>query len=84
MRTTSYNDFSNNVGAIFSSVVDDRDTYIVNEGEERNVVLMSLEDYNAIMETLYIMSSPGTMADIRESERQIKEGRYHIVDLENL
>ena len=81
MRTTSYNDFSSNIGHIFSSVIDDRDTYIVNGGQERNVVLMSLDEYNSIMETLHIMSSPQTMADIRESEKQFAEGKYHVVDL---
>ena len=39
-------------------------------------MLISLDEYNAIKETEYIMTSPAMMEAIREGERDIKEGRF--------
>ena len=47
-------------------------------------VLLSLDEYNSLMETLYLMSSRDTMADIRKAEQDIKEGKGIEVNLDEL
>lgn len=37
--------------------------------------MISLDEYNSIKETEYIMSSPETMAAIRQGEEDIKNGK---------
>lgn len=40
------------------------------------VVLINVEDLESLEETLEIMSDPELMADIREAEKEIAEGRF--------
>ena len=40
----------------------------------RSVVVISLDEYNSIKETEYIMKSPATMEAIRKGEEDIKNG----------
>lgn len=84
MRTATYNDFSSNINGYFTSVIDNCDSVIVNRNEEEAAVLISLDEYNSLIETLYLMSSSETMADIREAEQQINEGKGIEVNLDEL
>ena len=58
------------------AVINDSDTVIINRDGGTGAVLISLDEYNAIKETEYIMSSPAMMEAIREGERDIKAGRF--------
>lgn len=40
------------------------------------VVLMNAEDYDSWQETLEIMSNPEMVKGIKESEKELKEGKY--------
>lgn len=40
----------------------------------RAAVILAADDYDALMETLDILSDPDTMADIAEAERDIRAG----------
>ena len=66
----------NNLKKYLDAVTNDSDTviffFVVGTGVEH----ISLDEYNAIKETEYIMSSPAMMEAIREGERDIKEGRF--------
>ena len=84
MRTANYTDFRANLKGYFDSVIDDCDTVIINRGNDTGVVLISLEEYNSLKETEYIMSSPETMAAIRRGDEEIKNGGGIKVDLEDL
>ena len=75
MRTASFSDFSSNVKNYFNSVIDNCDSIIVNRENNEAAALLSLDEYNSLMETLYLMSSPETMADIRKAELDIQAGK---------
>lgn len=38
-----------------------------------NVILMSEEDYKAMMETLYLISIPGVVKDVKKGRKEPKE-----------
>lgn len=84
MRTATYTDFSTNIGKFYNSVSDDLDTIIVNKEGSDGIVMMSVSEYNSLLETLYLMSSPETMADIRQAEADIKAGKGIEVNIEDL
>ena len=48
------------------------------------VVMISLEEYNSLKETEYIMSSEQTMNDIRKGEEDLKAGKGKEVNLDEL
>ena len=46
--------------------------------------MISLEEYNSLKETEYIMSSEQNMNDIRKGEKDLKAGRGIEVNLDEL
>lgn len=46
--------------------------------------MISLDEYNSLKETEYIMSSPETMEAIRQGEEDIKNGKGIEVNLDEL
>lgn len=84
MRTANYTDFRANLKGYIDSVIEDCETVIINRGNDSGVVLISLEEYNSLKETEYIMSSPETMRDIRLGEEDLKAGKGIHVEIEDL
>ena len=64
--------------------IDDCDTVLINRGNGTGVVMISLEEYNSLKETEYIMFSEQTMNDIRKGEEDLKAGRGIEVNLDEL
>lgn len=56
-------------------VCDDHEAVIITRKNARSVVMMSLEDYNAIEETAYLLRSPANAANLRESIKQYESGK---------
>ena len=63
------------------SVIDDCETVIINRGNNKGVVMISLEEYNSLKETEYIMSSPEMMEVIRKGDEDIKNGNFSDDDI---
>ncbi len=67
------------VKAHLSEIVDrvegEHDRVVVTRNGRPAVVLISQDDLDGLEETLAIMSDPAAMADIRESEQALAEGR---------
>ena len=80
MRTATYSDLRQNLKTYIDSVIEDSDTVIINRGKGTGVVLMSLEEYNSIKETEYLMKSPENMTRIQVAEQETREGRGRIID----
>lgn len=74
MRTTNYTDFRSNLKGYIDSVIDDCDTVVINRGNGTGVVMISLDEYNALKETEYLLASPATMDAIHKGEEDIKNG----------
>lgn len=53
MKTISFSDARNNLKSVLDSVVDDADTTIITCRDSEDAVVMSLEYYNSLMETIY-------------------------------
>ena len=84
MRTANYTDWRANLKGYIDSVIDDCDTVVINRGNGTGVVMISLEEYNSLKETEYIMSSEQTMNDIRKGEEDLMAGRGIEVNLDEL
>lgn len=76
MRTANYTDLRANLKSYIDAVIDDYDTVVVNRGNGKGVVMISLDEYNSLKETEYIMSSPETMEAIHKGEEDIKNGNF--------
>ena len=84
MIAATYTDLRSNLQGFLDRVVKDSDNVIVNRGNGSAVVIMSLEEYESLMETAYIMSQPDIVEAIRQGDEDVKNGNYEIVDVDEL
>ena len=57
MELINYKAFRNNLTRNLNKVIDDARIVVVSRSKGKNVVVMSLEEYNSIQETLHITKS---------------------------
>ena len=65
-RRISYTEARNDLSDILNHVCLSHEPVLVTRREGNNTVIISEEDWNAIQETLYLMSSPKDWRDISE------------------
>jgi len=58
MDAITFNQAKENFTAVMSQVCENHTPMIITDDSQQPVVVMSLEDYNAIQETLYLLRSP--------------------------
>ena len=51
------------------------DRYVITRHGKPVMVMMGIDDYEALIETLDILNDPVTMRDIRKAEAEIKKGK---------
>jgi antitoxin YefM len=76
MRVLNYTEFRNNLAESLNVVNDDGDIVIVSRSKGKNVVVMSLEEYNSIQETLYLNSSSVNRKRLEDSISEMNTGKF--------
>lgn len=84
MRTANYSELRNNLKSYLDGVINDSEPLLVHRVGNDSVVVISLEEYNSIKETEYIMKSPAMMDIIRKGEKDIKDRKGKVVDIDEL
>lgn len=74
MLAVNYSTIRNHLKDYCDKVTDDYETVIVTRKDEKNVVIISLAEYNNMMENLFIMSNKKNYDRLIESRRQIERG----------
>lgn len=72
MRTANYSELRNNLKHYLDGVINDSEPLLVHRSGNESVVVISLDEYNSIKETEYLMKSPATMEAIRKGEKDIE------------
>lgn len=82
MRTTSAGDLRRNLAATLDSVSQDREPVVITrERGKPAAVLMSLEDYEAMAETGYLLRSPRNADRLLAATRSLDAGTGRERDL---
>lgn len=84
MITATYTDLRSNLKEYLDRVVKDSDNVIVNRGNGSAVVIMSMEEYESMVETAYVMSQPDLVDAIRQGDEDVKNGNYEVVNVDEL
>lgn len=84
MKIANFTELRTNLKNYLDGVILNSEPLIVQRPGNESVVVISLEEYNAIKETEYIMSSPAMMKTIREGEREIAEGKGAVINIDDL
>jgi len=84
MRTANYTDLRNNLKSYLDSVVSNCEPLIIHRAENASVVVISLDEYNAIKETEYLTSSPEMMKRLRSAENHMNNRKGTKINIANL
>ncbi|MCL1850518.1 MAG: type II toxin-antitoxin system prevent-host-death family antitoxin [Bacteroidetes bacterium] len=83
MRTANYTELCIGLNTYLDTVVQNREPLIVHRSSSNSVVIISLEEYNALSETAYIASSPVMMKRINSAEANIMNGKGLKINIDN-
>jgi antitoxin YefM len=75
MIAANYSEFRNELKNYLDSVEFNNETLIIKRGSGKGTVLISLEEYNSIMETLHLLSSKKNAKRLFESIDQMRTGK---------
>lgn len=74
MDVLTYSDARANLKAVMDSVVDDHAPVVIARQRGRAVVMVSLEDWSAMDETMHLLSSPANARRLNESIAELDAG----------
>ena len=75
MKAITYTAARQNLAKTMADVCDDHAPVIVTRKQHESVVIMSLEDYEALQETAYLLRSPKNAKRLIESIAQLETGK---------
>ena len=67
-----------------SRVCDDHDPILITRKRDQAVVMMSLEDYESLEETAYLLRSPANAKRLSEGIAQLESGKGKLKKLSDL
>lgn len=75
MGHATVTEFRANVAKYLDEVIADRTELVITRQNNESVVLLPLEDWEGIQETLYLLSNPANAEDLRASIGELNAGR---------
>ena len=81
MQVVNFTEARNNLKSIFDDVYLNSDEVIVNRKNGENVVIISLDRFNSMNETEYLMRSAKNKEHILASLKELEEGRGEVREL---
>ncbi|MFE5776750.1 type II toxin-antitoxin system Phd/YefM family antitoxin [Brachybacterium sp. NPDC056505] len=74
MKTMSYTESRARYAEVLDGVVDDREEVVVTRAGHDPVVILSLEDYESLRETAYLMRSPRNARRLLDAMERLESG----------
>ena len=75
MKIVSFSEARNSLKAVLDAVVNDADATIITRRDSEDAVVMSLDFYNSLMETVHLLRSPANAKHLNESIAQYRAGK---------
>ena len=75
MKVLSYTALRRTLAKTMEKVCDDHEPIIITRKSEGAVVMLSLEDYESLEETTYLLRSPKNLKRLVESIAQLEQGK---------
>ena len=75
MDTMSYSAARSQLASTMKRVCEDHEPIIITRQKEDSVVMMSLEDYESLQETSYLLRSPKNAERLLEALKELKRGK---------
>ena len=81
MKIVTFTEARNKLKAVLDRVVDDADYTVITRRDADDTVVMSLEYFNSLLETVHLLKSPANAAHLERSIAQYRQGQVIEKDL---
>lgn len=75
MRVISFSDARSRLKSVLDQVVSDADYTVITRRDAEDAVVMSLDQFNGLMETVHLLKSPANAAHLSKSIKQYRSGK---------
>ncbi len=75
MRIVSFTEARNGLKSVLDHVVNDADYTVITRRDAEDAVVMSMDHYNSLMETVHLLKSPANTAHLSRSIEQYQKGQ---------
>lgn len=83
MRVINFSEARNTLKSVLDQVVNDSDYTIISRRDADDAVVMSLDQFNGLMETVHLLKSPANASHLAKSIEQYRQGQSFERDLVN-
>ncbi|HZL45893.1 MAG TPA: type II toxin-antitoxin system prevent-host-death family antitoxin [Opitutaceae bacterium] len=84
MKSITYTAAREKLAATMDQVCEDRAPVIITRKRDQAVVMLSLEDYNALEETAYLIRSPANARRLLASMQELESGKGSVRKLKKV
>ncbi len=84
MTAITYTAARENLAATMNRVCEDHDPVIITRNRNQAVIMVSLEDYESLQETAYLLRSPLNAQRLSEGIAQLEKGKGVVKSLSEL
>ena len=81
MKIVTFTEARNQLKTVLDRVVDDADYTVITRRDAEDTVVMSLEYFNSLLETVHLLKSPANAAHLQRSIDQYRQGQVTEKDL---
>ncbi len=81
MTIATLSDFRGNIKSYFDKIINNFETLIISRGKNKGIVMMSLEKYNAMQETMYLLDNKKNATRLFDAIERSNNGQVEIHDL---
>ena len=81
MKVITFTEARNKLKSVLDRVIDDADYTVITRRDAEDAVVMSLDYFNSLLETVHLLKSPANAAHLERSIAQYKQGKVIERDL---
>jgi antitoxin YefM len=74
MRVVNFSEARNSLKSVIDQVIDDADYTVIARRDAPDAVMMSLDTFNSLMETVHLLKSPANAVHLAKSIDQYRQG----------
>ncbi|MDL2250725.1 antitoxin YefM [Lachnospiraceae bacterium PF1-21] len=84
MLAINYTTLRDNMKTYMDKVTDEYETMVITRKDNKNVVMLSEESYNNLVENIHVMGNKANFDWLMESKKQLDNGKISIHELEEV
>ncbi len=81
MRVVNFSEARSNLKNVINQVIEDADYTVITRRDAADAVVMSLDTFNSLMETVHLLKSPANAAHLARSIEEYRQGKVARRDL---